>query len=556
MAINDFNELPLELHGTIADELVAHTPGFSPDNVRLLRQHGIFQQDNRDQRKAGGGSRRYEFMVRIRAVGGKLTADQLLGLLDLAEQRGDGQLHITSRQGIQLTGIEKKMLRPVLRSIADLQLTTLATAGDVICNVMCCPAPHGPGGVHDDLQATADELVAFLMSEHRDYDDIWLEDRPTEYRRSACKDDNDNDTGSIDGLTSHPSKFKIGLAAANDNCTDVYAQDLGLLAVEDNTRVVGYNVLVGGNMRNYVNVAGRSATLALPLAYVARDDLLSLVRSIVAVYREHRERRGRNRIRMRYLIQDWGLDRFKRTVEDHLGRSLERPRSVDVSGREDHLGWHPQNDRTWFVGLHVETGGIGDRTPRKLKSALRAIADSCSVSFRLTPQRNILVCDIPSSGIAQVEALQVRYGLRTADQLSNIRRHAMGCPGLPYCRAAITESQRLLDRIIDELESEVCRLGLTDERLTMGITGCPFGCTRSHLADIALVGRAFDVETREDKYAIFLGGDRLGRRLNTLYKDLVPAEQILPTMRELLLDYRRHRLPGETFGDFSVRNNR
>ncbi len=555
MANNKLNERELDLRGTIADELVAHTPGFSPENARLLRRHGVFQQDNRDERHADRNSRQYEFMVRVRATGGKLTACQLLGLLDLTEQLGDGQLHVTSRQGIQLAGIEKTALRPALRCISDLQLSTLATGGDLNCNVVCCPAPHGPGSVRDDLQATADELATCLMPRAGDYDDIWLGNRPAVYRQSSGTNATNDVISSIDGRASNPHKFKIGLAIANDNCTDVYAQDLGLLAVTDNARVVGYNVLVGGNMRNYVSVAARSATLARPLAYVASDDLLSLVSSIIAVYREHGDRSDHNRARMRYLIQDWGLERFKRAVEDVFGRSLEPPRPVEVVGREDHLGWHRQNDREWFVGLHVENGHIADGAQSKLKSALRTIADRFSVRFRLTPQRNILVCDVPSSDCCHVDALLARHHVRSVGELSNVRRYSMGCPGLPNCSAAITESQRLLDRIINELESEVFRLGLAEEPFTLRITGCPFGCTRSHLADIALVGRAADPETGEDKYAIFLGGDRLGRRLNTLYRDLVPADQIISALRGLLLDYRGQRLAGETFGDFYVRNH-
>ncbi|MDP6466696.1 MAG: NADPH-dependent assimilatory sulfite reductase hemoprotein subunit [Pirellulaceae bacterium] len=544
----------VNLHGTIEDELTSSDSGFSAANVRLLRYHGIFQQDNRDERHQHNGPRHYQFMVRIRATGGKLSAWQFLGLLDLADELGDANLHITSRQGIQLAGIEKAALRPAMRYIADLQLTTLATGGDAGCNIMCCPAAQGHASVNDDLQATADKIDAYLAPQGKAYGEIWQRDRPSMHRKFARPKSSSDHSESIDEAILLPQKFKIGLATANDNCTEVFAQDLGLLAVTEDGRVVGYNVLVGGNMRNYLSVATRSSALAQPLAYIDRDDAVPLVSAIVSVFRDYGNRSDHSRARLKYLIQDWGIDRFKQAVEDRFA-PLKPPRSIDVVDHKDHLGWQRQDLKKWSVGIHLENGCFNDKRNSKVGSALRKIADRFACSFRLTPQRNILVCDIDSSDCLTIDTLLSHHDVPAVGSLSNVRRFTTGCPGLPACSSSITESQRMLPGIIAELESEIARLGLTQERFTLRMTGCPFGCTRSYLADIAIVGRTVDPKTKQGKYAIFLGGDSLGRRLNTLYKDLVPADQVMATLRPLLHNFCGQRLPGETLGDFFVRTN-
>ena len=542
----------VDLHGTIEEELISSASGFSAYNVRLLRYHGVFQQDDRDQRYNHDGSREYRFMVRIRATGGKLSALQLRGMLELSDAWCGGKLHITSRQGMQLSGIEKAGLRPVIRCILDLQLTTLATGGDFGCNIMCCPAPQGHASVNEHLQATADMLDAHLAPRLHAYYQIWQGDFPSIQMQSLLGRSTDVSTNSVNQPRPLPHKFKIGLAASYDNCTEVYAQDLGLLAVIEGGRIVGYNALIGGNMRNILSVATRSSVLAKPLAFVDKDCVAPLVCSVVDVFRDFGNRSDRKRARLKYLIQDWGLDRFKQIIEGRFG-PLEPPRSVEVVGHDDHLGWHRQDESRWFLGIHVENGRIHDECNIRLKSALARIAEGFACSYRLTPQRNILVCDIESADRLAIDAILQHHNVPTLGSLSNVRRYSEGCPGLPNCAAAITESERLLASIVDELESEISRLGLSQERFTVRVTGCPFGCTRSYLADIAIVGRTLDLKTQQDKYAIFLGGDRLGRRLGSLYMDLIPAGQIVPTLRPLLFAFREARLEGESLGDYFVR---
>ncbi len=545
-----------DLRGTIAAELASGSRGFTGENVRLLRHHGIFQQDNRDHRhgwceRAFG--RYYDFMVRIRATGGRLTARQMLGVLVIADGYGDGRLRVTSRQGLQIEGIVKSSLRSVVRGLNDLGLGTAATGGAFNCNVMCCPAPNRHDRIHDQLQFAAQRISAQLTGRFPEYEEIWLRERCSEIREPSCGPMDGRRATSLSGDIVLPHKFKVALATAQDNCTDVYSQDVGLLAVTEGGSIIGYNVLVGGGMGAVLGVKGRLPTLAKPVAFVGCDDLLPLVSAIACVYRQHGNEPGRAKARMRYLVQDWGLDRFKRVVEERFGRPLESPRQVEVVGCEDHLDWQRQGDGDWFLGIPVDLGAIRDTDHSCLKSALREIAERFGGNVRLTPQQNILLCDIKPSERHEIECVLAQHNVPQAGRLSNVRRLAIACPGLPKCAAAITQSHRTLSGLIDALESEVARLGLSGERFTIRVTGCPFGCTRSYLADIAIVGRTVDRSTRQEKFALFVGGGACGRRLNMLYKDLVPADQIISTLRPLLQSFKTGRHTEESLGGFCCR---
>jgi sulfite reductase (ferredoxin) len=544
------------LRGTIAEELASDSPGFSVANVRLLRHHGVFQQDNRDERhrrRERALGRRYEFMVRIRATGGKLTARQMLGVLSLADVYCDGGVRITSRQGLQLGGIDKSALRAVMRRIAKLGLSTSATGGALNCNVMCCPAPDLHDPVHEQLQSAAQSISDQLTCRFPAYEEIWLGRRPSEQRETSGGNTTSQNANSFNGETILPHKFKVALATSQDNCTDVYSQDVGLFAVIDGGRIAGYNMLVGGGMGMILGVKDRLPALARPMAFVSCDDLLPLVSAVMCVYQQFGDRSDRTKARMRYLIQDWGLDRFKRVVAERFGRPLESPHRVEVVGYEDHLDWQQQGNGNWYLGIHVDLGSIRDTDQLCLKSALREIVDRFGCNFRLTPQQNILVCDIKPAERREIESVLARYEVPSVGSLSNVRRFAMACPGLPKCASAITNSGRALSGLVDALETEVQRLGLTDIRFTIRATGCPIGCTRAYLADIALVGRTIDRRTRQGKFSIFVGGDTLGRRLNVLYQDLVPADQIVSTLRPLLQYYRIDRHPAESLGCFCCR---
>ena len=558
LAVEQVKRASRALRGSIAEELTSTRSSFSRSNVRLLKFHGVFQKDNRDERsrcRDEGLTRCYQFTVRIRPAGGKLSAEQMLGVFDLADAVGDGNVRITARQGMQLHAVAKRRLKATLRRIAELNLTTLGGGGDVNCNVMCCPAPSLSEEVHRSLQEIAARVSDALMVDDAAYREIWQADRvassPVETAGRIAPDP-------LYGPTYLPHKFKVGIALPEDNCSDVYAQDVGLLAVCEAGRLLGFNVLVGGGMGRILSAARSFPALAQPLVFARVEDVVPLVTTVVKIYRDFGNRSDRGKARLKYLVDSWGLERFRQAVEEQLGRRLALPRPLEVTGYEDHLGWHEQADGRWCLGIYVDGGCIGNRDTGNgdtgsLKAALRDILARVGCDVRLTPQQNLLLAGIEASRRDDIKEILAGHDVPGVEQLSNVRRWSMACPALPTCSAAITEAQRIVPELLAALEAELSELGLSDERFTLRVTGCPNGCTRSYLADLALVGRSIDVERNVEKFAIFIGGDTLGRRLNTLYQDLVPADQVVPLLRRLLRRYQQQRHDGESLGDFFAR---
>ncbi len=538
------------LRGSIAQELASPLREFSRTNVQLLRFHGIFQQDDRDQRlqrRSAGHDLDFEFTLRVRATGGRLTAYQLLGMLELADEFRLGSLRATSRQGLQLSHLRKRDLRPVLARIAQLGLTTFSSGGDVNCNVVCCPAEGVGGAARSTLRALAEQINAMLMPDDAAYRSIWLSGNslakpPREQSVSVSHE--------IYGPAFLPHKLKIGLALPEDNCVDVLAQDIGLLMSCRGEQVVGYEVFVGGGMSMSPSVSRNSPRLAQPLAFVAPDQVLAVIRAIVEVYRESGDRTRPNQARMKYLVADCGIEEFGRLVQHRLGSKLAAPRGIAISGRDDHLGWHGQEDGLWQLGIAIESGRLVDESHSRLVSALRSILRRFELDVSLTAQQNLLLRGIrPASRDNIAAALEV-YGIAPVAALSGVRRSAMSCPALPSCGSAITEAERIVPELLASMEMELTTLGLADEPCSVCVTGCSHGCARCYLADIALVGRTIDVKRKVDKFAIYIGGDALGRRLNRLYQDLVPIDQVIDVLRPLLIRFQQERDCQETLGAF------
>jgi len=345
-----------------------------------------------------------------------------------------------------------------------------------------------------------------------------------------------------------PRKFKIGIALPDDNCVDVHTHDLGLLAVCEENRVVGYNILVGGGMGMTPANKKTFPALARPMAFVEPEAVVDTAIAIVKVFRDFGNRTNRKQARLKYLLAEWGMQRFKQRVEEYYGRRLSMPRSINVRGVDDHLGWHPQGDGRWFLGLSVENGRITDGESVRWKSALREVFRTLGPNVRLTPQQNLLLIDLEDWQLAIVEEILCHHGVERIGRISNVRRWSMACVALPTCPLAITEGERAMPGIIDALESELVRLELGHEEFTVRMTGCPNGCARPYNADVGLVGRGLG------KYAVFLGGGRLGDRLGFLHMDKVPLAQIVPALVPLLTLFKHQRWQGESFGDFCHRN--
>ena len=535
--------------GTLAEELLNDRPEFSDDAATLLKHHGSYLQDDRDTRRAKGEDgkakgKQYSCMVRTAIPGGRLTAQQLLAELDLCELLANGTLRITSRQGLQLHGVLKSNLKASIREINRIKLTTFAACGDVNRNVMACPAPFRNDAVRAGLQEMAAQLALHFRPKTTSYFDIWLKDEDGVEQEVGEFQPVDEP---IYGPRYLPRKFKMGVGLPEDNCVDLYTQDLGLLAIVENGQIIGWNVLAGGGMGRTPSAEKTFPALAKRLCFATPEQVIAVCEAIVKVQRDFGNREDRKRARLKYLISDWGVAKFRETVEQYFGGPLADPHPADVTGVDDHLGWHEQGDGRLFLGINVENGRIKDEGSLRLKAGLRAILGRFGMEVRLTPLQSLILCDIDPADREEIERMMSEYGILRADQLSLLRRYAIACPAFPTCGLSITESERALPGVIDQLEVEVAKLGLQTSKLAVHMTGCPNGCARPYTPDVGLVGKAVG------KYTVFVGGNPEGTRLAFIYRDMVPLEEIVPALVPLLQRYRVEREGSESFGDFCAR---
>jgi sulfite reductase (ferredoxin) len=547
----------------LADELSDAKSHFTEDTAAVLKFHGSYQQDDRDLRgplKKEGKEKAYQFMVRVRVVGGRLTAAQYLACDSLARSVGNGGLRITTRQEFQLHGVLRHDLQTTIRQINDALLSTLAACGDVERNVLSCPAPAS-GPVRDQMSADAVAWASHCAPRSTTYWEMWLDGEKIETLPQAgpprVVTAGDDPVEPLYGKTYLPRKFKTAFALPDDNCTDIHANDLGFLGVVKAGRLAGYNVLVGGGLGTTPSAQKTFPFLAVPMCYVDRGAVLEIGEAVLKVFRDFGNRSDRKRARLKYIIHDWGLPAFRAKVEEYLGHSLADPEPVTVAEVEDHLGWHEQGDGKLFLGIPVENGRIKDEGSHRLSSGLRAFFEKYQTPGRLTCQQSILLADIEPEWRGDIERWLEAYGIAAVEQITTVRRWSMACPALPTCGLAVTEAERVLPQILDRLELELARLGLGDERLTVRMTGCPNGCARPYNSDIGLVGRSAHI--RPDgtpgpgKYTIFLGGRTVGDRLNVEFKDYVPFDQVVPELVPVFVRFKSERLDGESFGDFCDR---
>ena len=445
---------------------------------------------------------------------------------------------------MQIHLVPKRNVREVLRRINAAGLTTKAACGDVRHNVMCCPAPYWGDPVHGEMRALAFRLSEELCPRMSAYREIWLAEPGAAggHGRSPASDEEP-----LYGKTYLPRKFKVAVGLPGDNCVDLYRHDVGLMALCKDFRITGYNVLVGGGMGA---MPGRQDPLpahARGLALAGADQVVDVVKAILRVFRDFGNRTDRQRGRLRHLLADWGIEKFKTQVESELGYVLPAPPSDEVWDIDDHLGWHEQGDGRWFYGVHVASGRIQDSNDLRLKSALREICRKYQPTVTFTPGQNLLLGDVRWEDRAGIEDFLRRHDVRREFELSGVRRWSNACVAMPTCPKAVTEAERVLPGVLDLLEAELGRLGLGQEMFAVRMTGCDLGCVQPYTADIGLVGRA------AGRYAIYLGGRRLGNRLGFLYREGVPRERIVETLVPLFVLFRDHRHTGESFGDFCHR---
>jgi sulfite reductase (ferredoxin) len=541
------------LRGKIALELAQPTRHFSEEQVQLLKFHGTYQQDQRDERKvrnSAGAERAYQFMVRSRIPGGVLTAAQYLVEDDLAEKYGNGTLRITSRQGFQLHGVLKGDLHATIHAINKALLTTLAACGDVNRNVMACPAPIA-NSAQAQVAKIAHSIAMHLAPRTRAYHEIWVDgeqlDTVPASRERKRPEDPRPEAEPIYGPTYLPRKFKIGVAAPGDNCIDVYSQDIGLVPVMQGDALAGFTVLIGGGMGMTHGNSETYPRLATPLCTVPVADVLPVAETIVTIQRDYGDRQDRKHARMKYLVEERGIEWFREELERRLGRAVGDPQLIHWHSAEDHLGWHRQVDGRWFLGLFVETGRIKDEGEERLRTGLRHAIERFRPGIHLTPHQNILLTDLTEAQRQPLEAMLADFGISADPAAAGVRRHSLACPALPTCGLALAEAERLLPSVLRQIDANLEELSLAGEPLSVRMTGCPNGCARPYLGDIGFVGRS------KERYHIYVGGDRHGSRMNSLFAEDVPASELAATIRPLLARWRDGRRPEEGFGDFCHR---
>lgn len=532
------------LRGSIKEELSNDESNFARDTTQILKFHGAYQQDDRDVRTARrkeGKPPLFSVMVRSKIPGGRMSAEQYLVHDQLSEQFSGAALRVTTRQGLQFHGVLKKNVKAVIHGINEKLGTTLGACGDNVRNVMACPAPSVDRvklNVYEYAKAVSDQFLART----RAYHEIWLNGEPVKDFESAG-----SDVEPIYGKSYLPRKFKFALAFPEDNCVDVYTHDVGMIPDVDGSRLKGFNILVGGGLGMSHGAKDTFPRLADPFCFIVPDELADLTKAIVSVQRDYGDRTSRKHARMKYLIHDRGLEWFRAEVRKRYGKELPPPRAISWKGCDVHLGWHEQGDGRWYFGVSVENGRIRNEGSYRLKSGLREIVKRFQIPVHLTAAQDVLLCNLRTEQKKELEGLLKTYGIKEPGTLSNIQTYSMACPALPTCGLAITESERALPSLIDELEAALKNLGLEKETITTRMTGCPNGCARPYSSEIGLVGR------KVGTYNIYLGGSFDGTRLNQVFAEDVPQKAVAGKLISVFKLFKERRKPGERFGDFCHR---
>ncbi|GAC1371204.1 MAG: NADPH-dependent assimilatory sulfite reductase hemoprotein subunit [Ktedonobacteraceae bacterium] len=532
------------LHGQIVEELNQDSSRFSEDQIQLIKFHGMYQQEDRDARqtrKASGEEKAYQFMIRSRIPGGAVTADQYLVHDELASRYGNDTMRITTRQGFQLHGILKGDIRATIRGINESLLSTLSACGDVNRNVMACPAPVA-NRAQAQVQEIAHKIAMHLAPHSTAYHEIWLDGEKT-----YTVGEEEEVVEPIYGPTYLPRKFKIGVAFPGDNCIDSFTQDVGLVPRMDGENLIGFTVVIGGGMGMTHGKKETHPLLGLPLADITVEQVIPVTETIVTVQRDYGDRTNRKHARMKYVIEERGIDWFRAEVERRLGYQLSNPSEVHFHTVDDHLGWHQQADGRWFLGLHITNGRIKDTEHAQIKTGLRQVIEEFRPNVHLTGQQNILLVDIANEQCGPLEAKLNAYGIATDPEAAGTYRFAMACPAMPTCGLAVAEAERVLPSLLQEIERQLNVLGLAREPISFRMTGCPNGCARPYMGDVGFVGRTKDV------YNVYIGGDLGNNRLNTLYAQMINIKDIPQTLQPLFVLWKDERQPGEAFGDFCHR---
>jgi sulfite reductase (NADPH) hemoprotein beta-component len=539
------------LRGTLPESLEnAITGAFFPDDAHLIKFHGFYQQTDRDldsERKLQKLEPLYSYMIRVRVPGGIITPAQWLRLDALADAYGSGTLKLTTRQAVQLHGVSKHDLKTTIRGFSALGLDSIAGCGDVNRNVMCHPNP-ALSPLHAEVHAAAVEISRHFTPRTTAYYDIWLNGDPVDIQAPQPEEP-------IYGKTYLPRKFKIALAIPPYNDTDIFSNDIGIVAIASNGKLEGFNLAIGGGMGMTFGMPDTYPRLADLIGYVPKERLLAAVEAVITIQRDWGNRENRKYSRLKYTIDKVGLEAFREEMETRMDAVLEPARPYRFERSGDVYGWSKNSDGSSNVQLFIENGRVRDHQAGScsqvreylLKTALRQVAAIHDGDFRLTGNQNLMICGIRPENLRAIYQILESYRVLPGLDQTGLRLNSIACVALNTCTLAFAEAERYLPSLIDRIDGLLRENGLEKDEILLRMTGCPNGCGRPYLAEIGLVGRS------PGKYNLYLGASFHGDRLNKLYREMLDETGILDELRPLLTAYAQQREPGERFGDFSIR---
>ena len=530
------------LRGKIAQDLAdTSTGGISEESNQLGKFHGMYMQDDRDLRnplKKEGKEKAFAFMLRVRLPAGRATAEQWLVLDRLADEVAAPSLRVTTRQTFQFHGVLKGDVKQLVKGMNKVLLDSIAACGDVNRNVMAAPNPER-SALLQQVFNDARDWSQYALPHSRAYHEIFLDEELVA--------GGEEESEPMYGSTYLPRKFKVGFALPPSNDVDVFSQDLGFIAIEEGGQLAGYNVTAGGGLGMSHGKAETFPRLADVLGFIPPDKVKAIAEAALLTQRDFGDRANRRHARLKYTIEDRGVEWFKAEVEKRSGVVFEPARPFHFTTIEDPHGWRLCADGTWFFGLHILSGRIKDVPGYPLKTALREIAEVHTGDFRLTPSQNLSISGVTEEQKPVIEALFAKHGITEGKFGSRLRLNALSCVALPTCGLALAESERALPEILEKFETILEAAGLKDDAISLRITGCPNGCARPYLAEIGLVGKA------PNKYALYLGGSYVGTRLNRLVALSLTIDEAVLLLAPIMKRYALERNEGEGFGDFCDR---
>lgn len=530
------------LRGNIAADLADTTTGnISEESNQLSKFHGLYMQDDRDLRnilKKEGKEKAFAFMLRVRLPGGRATAKQWLVLDKLVDQIASPSLRLTTRQTFQFHGVLKGNVKSLIKGMHQVLLDSIAACGDVNRNVMAPPNPER-NPIAQEMYEHAAAWSEYALPKTRAYHEIYLDEELVAGGEPEIEP--------MYGDTYLPRKFKTGFAIPPSNDVDIFSQDLGFIAIEENGKLAGYNVLVGGGLGMNHGNAETFPRLADVIGFISADKVNQIGEAVLTTQRDYGDRTNRKHARLKYTIADRGIAWFRAEVEKRSGILFAPARPFEFKTIEDPHGWHQNADGSWFYGLHILSGRIKDIEGWPMKTALREIAEIHEGDFRLTPSQNVTISGVSTAKKAEIDSILAKHGLTSENNRSALRLNALSCVALPTCGLALAESERDLPAILEKFERVLDEAGLHDDAISLRITGCPNGCARPYLAEIGFVGKA------PGKYALYLGAKYNGTRLNRLFSPSITIDDAVTLLTPIIKRYALERNEGEGFGDFCDR---